>query len=190
MSFFKKLTETHLKIIGKTVPKNLQPAATKLFNAANPAASFGQFIGEQSGCKDFACRREALRRHHERTTSPGSQTNRDSYKADQLIYLGKTPEQRAEGERIRREVNASTLKRGMIGIAVGATVVGGAAGAAIGAGGKAAGASGVKSLVDDAQQANQTPGRNYRVPVQTRGAATSQTPIGMLALALAGLFIF
>lgn len=88
--------------------------------------------------------RARLRAEHELSTTPGSKTSSKIYQRDQM------PEG-PERDALTAEINAYTLKRGHVGIVVGAAAVGGAAGTAIGAGGGALAKSDVAGIVKDAE---------------------------------------
>lgn len=132
---FKKLLKraapSPKKLTPKFVAKN-----EKLSNAASANLVF-RGIRQNSSIakgdwKNTKQMRASLREQHELSTSPHSKTSKQIYQRNQL------PEGDPERDRLTAQINASTLRRGRVGIAVGGTVVGGAAGAAIKAGGAAA----------------------------------------------------
>ena len=192
-NFFKKIDKFTKKVIKKTVPKQYQKTATKLFYAANPGASYNQFVAEQAECKDTACRRAALRRHHERTTTPFSRTADKSYKAD--LYLESSdPNVRAVGQQLRAGVDASTLRRGKIGGVVGGLFAGGVAAKAISAG-TAGGETGAavnpypEYEYPDYSMPGDVPGHRVTAPRTAEQVAQDNLKLGLLALG-AALAIF
>lgn len=73
--------------------------------------------------------RPILREQHELFTTPFSKTSA------MIIERNNLPMDDPERARLTAQINAKTLQRGKVGIAVGGTVVGGVGGAAIGKGG-------------------------------------------------------
>jgi hypothetical protein len=133
-------------------PKKLTPkfvANSKLLsNGAHANLAFRAVYQNSSIAKapdwgDTKAMRQNLRAEHELSTSPSSRTSDKIFRRDQLAR-STNPDEIAERERLTAEINAATLNRGKIGIAIGGTVVGGAAGSAIKAGGTVAGRTGME----------------------------------------------
>jgi len=127
----KKVTPRTDKLTPQFVKKSETLSNLSNANIAFSNMKFAEKVADAPSLKPKDIR-PLLREKHELNTTPGSKTSKLIYRRDQL------PEGDPERERLTAQINAATLRRGKVGIAVGGTVVGGAAGAAIKAGGSAA----------------------------------------------------
>ena len=132
-------------------PKKLTPqfvakseTLTKLGSASimQRAVKQNSSIAKAESWSDTKAMRENLRAQHETQTTPGSRTSDKIRKRDRMPPG-------AERDLLTEDINKETLKRGHVGIAVGAMAVGGTGGALIGAGGKALRAGDAAAAVRD-----------------------------------------
>lgn len=127
----KKITPNTDKLTPQFVKKS--ETLTNL-SSANIAFSNMQFADKVASAPSLKPKdiRPLLREKHELNTTPFGKTSKLIYRRDQLDPGD------PERERLTAQINASTLRRGKVGIAVGGTVVGGVGGKAISAVGGAA----------------------------------------------------
>jgi len=112
------------KAVLKRQPEWMQRLAMK-----SPLNSYALFLSEQMDCKDTACRRAALRRHHIRSAgaiAPWNwKTERMESERINLTYgPGATPESIDKGLELQGKIDARTYKTGVIGATVGLSVLG------------------------------------------------------------------
>jgi len=135
-SSFKKLVKRLAPSPKKLTPEFVKKSETltKLSNASIAHRSIRQnsSIAKAPNWGDTKAMRANLREQHELQTTPGSKTSSMIRQRDAL------PADDPERARLTAQINASTLQRGKLGIAVGGTVVGGVAGKAITTGGSLA----------------------------------------------------
>lgn len=126
--WLKKITPSPKKFTPGFVKKS--ETLTKL-SQANLAQNMLQTQSAVSKAGSLAPKdvRPILREQHELLTTPFSKTSA------MILERNSLPTDDPERERLTAQINASTLRRGKVGIAVGGTVVGGVAGAAITKGG-------------------------------------------------------
>lgn len=128
--WLKKITPRTDKLTPQFVKKSETLSNLSNANIAFSNMKFAEKVADAPSLKPKDIR-PLLREKHELNTTPGSKTSKLIYRRDQLA------EGDPERDRLTAQINAATLRRGKVGIAVGGTVVGGAAGAAIKAGGSA-----------------------------------------------------
>ena len=140
--FLKRSAPSIKKLEPQFVAKN--KTLTKLASASimRRAITQNQSIAKAPDWSDTKSMRENLRAQHETQTTPFSRTS------DKIRRRDRMPPG-AERDLLTEDINKETLKRGHVGIAVGAVAVGGAGGAAIGAGGKAIRAGDAAAAVRD-----------------------------------------
>src|SRR4030065_528278 len=126
--FIKRLAPSPKKLTPKFVQKS--EVLTKLSSASIAHRSIRQnsSIARAKDWGDTKAMRANLREQHELQTSPSSRTSEQIRVRDKMA-------QGEERARLTAQINAATLSRGKVGIAVGGTVVGGVAGQAITKGG-------------------------------------------------------
>jgi len=150
----KKMAPNPAKLTPQFVKKSRVLSNASHANLAYRAVYQNYSIASAPKWSDTTAMRQSLRQEHELSTTPYSSTSKDIYERNQLPAG-------AERDYLTDSINADTLKRGHVGIAVGAAAVGGAAGTAIGAGGSAVAKSDIAGIQKD--QASKMPYEYERI---------------------------